>query len=82
MKYLYVIIFLIPGILFSAACTAEEELEKHVVIVESGEKIGLGVAIIDLNEEKQKELNRIRYEAVTKIGDALHRNIREVFAQS
>ncbi len=30
-------------------------------------------------EEKQKELNRIRYEAVEKIGGRLHRNIRNVF---
>lgn len=33
-------------------------------------------------EEKQKELNQIRCEAVEKIGDALHPNIRQVFARS
>jgi len=30
-------------------------------------------------EEKQKEMNRIRYEAVEKIGPALHPAIRNVF---
>ncbi len=33
-------------------------------------------------EEKQRELNRIRYEAVGKIGGALHPNIRKVFAKA
>ncbi|MFC1913983.1 phosphoenolpyruvate carboxykinase (ATP) [Chloroflexota bacterium] len=33
-------------------------------------------------EEKQKELNRIRYEAVEKIGGALHADIRKVFAKN
>ena len=33
-------------------------------------------------EEKQRELNRIRCEAVEKVGDALHRNIRQVFTKT
>ncbi|MBI4187635.1 MAG: phosphoenolpyruvate carboxykinase (ATP), partial [Chloroflexi bacterium] len=33
-------------------------------------------------EEKQGELNRIRYESVEKIGGTLHRNVRRVFAKS
>jgi phosphoenolpyruvate carboxykinase (ATP) len=32
-------------------------------------------------EEKQKKLNRIRYDAVEQIGGALHRNIRNVFTR-
>ena len=32
-------------------------------------------------EEKQRELNRIRYEAVEKIGGALHPDIRKVFSK-
>ena len=31
-------------------------------------------------EERQKELNKIRCEAIEKIGDALHPNIRNVFS--
>ena len=30
-------------------------------------------------EEKQKELNRIRREAIEKVGDGLHPDIRNVF---
>ncbi|MBI2980227.1 MAG: phosphoenolpyruvate carboxykinase (ATP) [Chloroflexi bacterium] len=33
-------------------------------------------------EERQGELNRIRYESVEKIGGTLHRNVRRVFAKS
>ncbi|MFC2041973.1 phosphoenolpyruvate carboxykinase (ATP) [Chloroflexota bacterium] len=33
-------------------------------------------------EQKQKELNRIRYEAVEKIGGALHSDIKSVFAKN
>ena len=33
-------------------------------------------------EEKQRELSRIRYEAVEKIGSALHSNIRNVFSRA
>ncbi|MDP2931043.1 MAG: phosphoenolpyruvate carboxykinase (ATP) [Chloroflexota bacterium] len=33
-------------------------------------------------EAKQKELNRIRYEAVEKIGGGLHANIRKVFSKA
>jgi phosphoenolpyruvate carboxykinase (ATP) len=33
-------------------------------------------------EQKQKELNRVRYEAVEKIGGALHPDIREVFVKN
>ena len=32
-------------------------------------------------EEKQGELNRIRYQAVEKIGSTLHPDIRHVFAR-
>jgi phosphoenolpyruvate carboxykinase (ATP) len=32
-------------------------------------------------EEKQKNLNRIRCEAVEKVGGGLHPNIRSIFAQ-
>ena len=33
-------------------------------------------------EEKQKELNKIRCEAIEKLGDSLHPNIRKAFIQS
>jgi phosphoenolpyruvate carboxykinase (ATP) len=33
-------------------------------------------------EEKQRELNKIRYEAVEKIGSGLHPNIRKVFSKA
>jgi len=33
-------------------------------------------------EQKQKELNRVRYEAVEKIDRGLHPRIREVFSRS
>jgi len=33
-------------------------------------------------EEKQRELNKIRYKAVKKFGNALHPNIRNVFSQA
>lgn len=33
-------------------------------------------------EEKQRELNRVRYDAVEKIGDALHPDIRKVFTRA
>ena len=33
-------------------------------------------------EEKQRELNKIRYEAVEKIGTALHADIRKVFSKA
>ncbi|MFC1981057.1 hypothetical protein ACFLVN_02290 [Chloroflexota bacterium] len=32
-------------------------------------------------EEKQGELNRIRYQAVEKIGSTLHPDIKKVFTQ-
>jgi C-terminal processing protease CtpA/Prc len=56
MKYLYVFLFLISGFLVSAACSAEEKWERHIQLFEPDEKVGLGVAILDLDEEKQKEL--------------------------
>ncbi|NIW53643.1 MAG: hypothetical protein GWN17_15805 [Candidatus Korarchaeota archaeon] len=31
-------------------------------------------------EERQKKLNRLRREAIEKIGDALHPNVRNVFS--
>jgi len=33
-------------------------------------------------EEKQRELNKIRYKAVEKIGSGLHPNIKRVFSQA
>ncbi len=33
-------------------------------------------------EEKQRELNRLRYEATEKVGSALHPDVRNVFAKS
>lgn len=33
-------------------------------------------------EEKQRELNKIRYKAVEKIGSGLHPNIKSVFSQA
>jgi len=32
-------------------------------------------------EKKQRELNKIRYESVEKLGDSLHHDIRKVFSQ-
>jgi hypothetical protein len=32
-------------------------------------------------EERQKELNKFRREAIQKIGDALHPNIQNVFSK-
>jgi hypothetical protein len=32
-------------------------------------------------KEKQRELNKIRYESVKKLGDSLHPDIREVFSK-
>ncbi|MDH4299659.1 MAG: phosphoenolpyruvate carboxykinase (ATP), partial [Dehalococcoidia bacterium] len=32
-------------------------------------------------EEKQRELNKIRYESVKKLGDSLHRDVKRVFSQ-
>jgi len=32
-------------------------------------------------EQKQRELNRIRYESVTKLGDSLHPDVRKVFGR-
>jgi hypothetical protein len=33
-------------------------------------------------EERQRELNRIRYESVEKLGDALHPEMRKVFGKA
>ena len=33
-------------------------------------------------EEKQRELNRIRFNAVAELGDKLNANVRKVFSQN
>jgi len=56
MKHLFLPMLLLTSFIFSSACAAEEEIEKRIVVVSSDEKKGLGVAIVDLDEEKKNEL--------------------------